>query len=55
MQECHCDIRPVELGMDDKCTHFYISKLPHSRAGFKQLVREMGTKGGKRDSERRYE
>ena len=35
--------------MDDASILAHISKLPHSRASFKQLVREMGTKGGKRD------
>jgi len=35
--------------MNDAAILAHISKLPHSRASFKQLVRELGTKGAKRE------
>jgi ribonuclease R len=34
--------------MNDAAILAHIGKLPHARASFKQLVRELGTKGGKR-------
>ena len=35
--------------MDDAAILAHITKLPHARANFKQLVRELGAKGGKRE------
>ena len=35
--------------MTDAAIVAHITRLPHARANFKQLVRELGSKGGNRD------
>ncbi len=39
---------PSETGLSDSAILAHISKLPHGRATFKQLVRELGARGGAR-------
>ena len=41
---------PVKWGMTDAALLDHISQLPHARANFKQLVRELGAKGEARTS-----
>ena len=41
--------RATLLAMQDRALLEHISRLPHARATFKQLVRELGAKGAKRE------